>query len=239
MATRHLHPATCIDTSSQAATSSLTCFHSSHIRADNRHYVRLRGESGPLIRAALPRAHRPAAEQIDPDALRAIGVDYDGIRAATQANYFVDHGGGWSADGRTLPGTLDIEYNPYGATRYGLTKAGMSAWIRSSPQRTGPGPGGTRSSTRPRTGGRPAPAATRPSVRPTRCGSPGTPPPSARCRPAGASAPSGSTPTPRWTRTASTAPWTGCRPSPAASPAPPRRAAWSPRPASAPRFPRW
>ncbi len=40
MATRHLHPATCIDTSSQAATSSLTCFHSSHIRADNLHYVK-------------------------------------------------------------------------------------------------------------------------------------------------------------------------------------------------------
>jgi len=164
----------------------------------------------------------------------------DRSTGATQANYFVDHGGGWSADGRTLPGTLDIEYNPYGATCYGLTKAGMSAWIRSFTTTTGPGPGGTRSSTRPRTGGRPAPAATRPSVRPTRCGSPGTPPPSARCRPAGASAPSGSTPTPRWTRTAPTAPWTGCRPSPAASPAPPaRRAASSPRPASAPRFPRW
>jgi GH25 family lysozyme M1 (1,4-beta-N-acetylmuramidase) len=28
---------------------------------------------------------------------------------ATQANYFLAHGGGWSADGRTLPGALDIE----------------------------------------------------------------------------------------------------------------------------------
>jgi GH25 family lysozyme M1 (1,4-beta-N-acetylmuramidase) len=55
----------------------------------------------------------------------------DRSTGATQANYFVDHGGGWSADGRTLPGTLDIEYNPYGATCYGLTKAAMSAWIRS------------------------------------------------------------------------------------------------------------
>ncbi|KAL0959552.1 hypothetical protein HGRIS_011266 [Hohenbuehelia grisea] len=49
---------------------------------------------------------------------------------ATQANYFLAHGGGWSADGRTLPGALDIEYNPYGATCYGLSAASMVAWIR-------------------------------------------------------------------------------------------------------------
>ena len=45
----------------------------------------------------------------------------DTTSGATQANYFVDHGGGWSRDGRTLPGALDIEYNPYGATCYGLS----------------------------------------------------------------------------------------------------------------------
>jgi GH25 family lysozyme M1 (1,4-beta-N-acetylmuramidase) len=28
---------------------------------------------------------------------------------ATQAKFFVAHGGGWSGDGRTLPGALDIE----------------------------------------------------------------------------------------------------------------------------------
>lgn len=50
---------------------------------------------------------------------------------ATQANYFVDHGGGWSADGRTLPGALDIEYNPYGATCYGLSQTSMVSWISS------------------------------------------------------------------------------------------------------------
>ena len=48
---------------------------------------------------------------------------------ATQADYFVSHGGGWSADGLTLPGALDIEYNPYGAECYGLTKAQMTSWI--------------------------------------------------------------------------------------------------------------
>jgi GH25 family lysozyme M1 (1,4-beta-N-acetylmuramidase) len=54
----------------------------------------------------------------------------DRSSGATQANFLLAHGGGWSPDGRTLPATLDIEYNPYGATCYGLTKAGMSAWIR-------------------------------------------------------------------------------------------------------------
>ena len=33
---------------------------------------------------------------------------------AEQAEYFIAHGGGWRADGTTLPGALDIEYNPYG-----------------------------------------------------------------------------------------------------------------------------
>jgi len=49
---------------------------------------------------------------------------------ATQARYFVAHGGGWSSDGRTLPPLLDIEYNPYGATCYGLSQASMVSWIR-------------------------------------------------------------------------------------------------------------
>lgn len=52
-----------------------------------------------------------------------------------QADYFVNHGGGWSPDGKTLPGVLDIEYNPYTSTNglntcYGLTKAQMVTWIR-------------------------------------------------------------------------------------------------------------
>jgi lysozyme len=50
---------------------------------------------------------------------------------AAQANYFVDHGGGWSRDGRTLPGALDMEYNPYGATCYGLSTGGMVSWVLS------------------------------------------------------------------------------------------------------------
>ncbi|BBB00033.1 putative lysozyme precursor [Actinacidiphila reveromycinica] len=53
----------------------------------------------------------------------------DTSAGATQADYFIAHGGGWSADGKTLPGALDIEYNPYGATCYGLSQASMVSWI--------------------------------------------------------------------------------------------------------------
>ncbi|MGN6200204.1 GH25 family lysozyme, partial [Humibacter sp.] len=51
---------------------------------------------------------------------------------AAQANYFVSNGGGWSADGWTLPPMLDIEYNPYSTTEecYGMTASAMVAWIR-------------------------------------------------------------------------------------------------------------
>ncbi|MEU8769918.1 lysozyme [Streptomyces griseus] len=49
---------------------------------------------------------------------------------AAQAHYFVDNGGGWSRDGKTLPGVLDIEWNPYGAQCYGLSQPAMVNWIR-------------------------------------------------------------------------------------------------------------
>lgn len=51
---------------------------------------------------------------------------------ASQAAYFVAHGGDWKADGWTLPPALDIEYNPYDKKHgcYGLSKAGMVSWIK-------------------------------------------------------------------------------------------------------------
>ncbi|MEU6589440.1 lysozyme [Streptomyces sp. NPDC046881] len=57
----------------------------------------------------------------------------DRSSGARQAAYFVRHGGGWRADGWTLPPALDIEYNPYSARHkcYGLGKARMVRWIRS------------------------------------------------------------------------------------------------------------
>jgi RimJ/RimL family protein N-acetyltransferase/GH25 family lysozyme M1 (1,4-beta-N-acetylmuramidase) len=49
-----------------------------------------------------------------------------GACGATQATYFVNHGGGWSADGKTLPG-VDIEYGS--PTCYGLSQTAMITWI--------------------------------------------------------------------------------------------------------------
>jgi GH25 family lysozyme M1 (1,4-beta-N-acetylmuramidase) len=49
----------------------------------------------------------------------------------TQADYFVNHGGGWSRDGKTLPGMVDLEWNPYGSACYGLSQSSMVQWILS------------------------------------------------------------------------------------------------------------
>ncbi|MFI6107803.1 lysozyme [Streptomyces sp. NPDC051310] len=54
----------------------------------------------------------------------------DTTGGAAQADFFVDHGGGWSRDGRTLPGALDIEWNPYGSACYGKSPSAMVGWIR-------------------------------------------------------------------------------------------------------------
>lgn len=45
---------------------------------------------------------------------------------ATQANYFLAHGGGWSGDGITLPGMLDLE-----GDCSGLSASAMVSWIKS------------------------------------------------------------------------------------------------------------
>lgn len=59
---------------------------------------------------------------------------------ATQAKQFLANGGGWSADGKTLPPLLDIEWNPYTSTAYpagkgnmcyGMTPKQMVSWIKS------------------------------------------------------------------------------------------------------------
>lgn len=50
-----------------------------------------------------------------------------------QADYFISHGGGWSGDGLTLPGALDIEYNPYpssyGNECYDFSQSQMRTWL--------------------------------------------------------------------------------------------------------------
>jgi GH25 family lysozyme M1 (1,4-beta-N-acetylmuramidase) len=52
-----------------------------------------------------------------------------GASGKAQADYFVRYGRGWAGDGKTLPGVLDIEYNPHGSTCYGLSKTAMVKWI--------------------------------------------------------------------------------------------------------------
>lgn len=49
---------------------------------------------------------------------------------AEQADYFVARGGGWSADGKTLPGVVDLEWEPYGGPAcYGLSQVQMRKWV--------------------------------------------------------------------------------------------------------------
>lgn len=53
--------------------------------------------------------------------------------AISQADFFINNGGGWQADGKTLPPLLDIEYNPYsslGNTCYNFSPSAMVQWIR-------------------------------------------------------------------------------------------------------------
>jgi len=53
----------------------------------------------------------------------------DESSGADQANFFLENGGGWSGDGITLPGALDIEYNPDGDECYDLSADDMVSWV--------------------------------------------------------------------------------------------------------------
>ncbi len=53
----------------------------------------------------------------------------DQSSGADQAAYFTSHGGLWSGDGKTLPPMLDMEYNPYGPTCYGMSASQLTSWI--------------------------------------------------------------------------------------------------------------
>ncbi|KAK3382043.1 N,O-diacetylmuramidase [Lasiosphaeria ovina] len=48
---------------------------------------------------------------------------------AAQADYFTAHGGGWSGDGITLPGMLDLESSS-SSQCWGLSTTSMVAWIK-------------------------------------------------------------------------------------------------------------
>lgn len=50
--------------------------------------------------------------------------------ASAQVDYFIKNGGGWTSDGKTLPGMLDIEYNPgSGNDCYDMSASSMVSWV--------------------------------------------------------------------------------------------------------------
>ncbi|KAM7186617.1 glycoside hydrolase family 25 protein [Naviculisporaceae sp. PSN 640] len=49
---------------------------------------------------------------------------------AVQADYFIAHGGGWSSDGITLPGMLDLENASGYPACWGLSQTAMVSWIK-------------------------------------------------------------------------------------------------------------
>ena len=56
----------------------------------------------------------------------------DDSTGAEQALYFIENGGGWSDDGLTLPGMLDIEYdpNPEIDDCYGVSPGDIVTWVQ-------------------------------------------------------------------------------------------------------------
>ncbi len=54
----------------------------------------------------------------------------DSSSGATQAKFFLANGGGWSGDGRTLPGMIDLESVSGSPTCYGLSQSALVSWIK-------------------------------------------------------------------------------------------------------------
>ncbi|OAQ65183.1 glycoside hydrolase, family 25, active site protein [Pochonia chlamydosporia 170] len=51
-------------------------------------------------------------------------------KASAEAEFFVKHGGGWSKDGITLPGMVDLESEQGHPQCWGLSHSAMVAWIK-------------------------------------------------------------------------------------------------------------
>ena len=52
------------------------------------------------------------------------------LSAPEQVDFFLKHGGGWSKDGITLPGMLDLENSKGHPTCWGISKSEMVSWIK-------------------------------------------------------------------------------------------------------------
>ncbi|MCS0603206.1 lysozyme [Streptomyces sp. LP11] len=113
---------------------------SSHQRAVNWSTARARGARFVYVKATESTTYRNPYFAGQYDGAREAGLIRGAYHFALpnrasgtkQAQYFLRHGGGWTADGWTLPPALDIEYNPYDSKHkcYGLSKTRMVSWIR-------------------------------------------------------------------------------------------------------------
>ncbi|KAL1914919.1 uncharacterized protein VTP21DRAFT_7835 [Calcarisporiella thermophila] len=103
-----------------------------------------------VVIAALPKGIDVSSHQpnINWPQVKANGIEFAYIKAtegtgykspqfnsqytgATKVGLIRANGGGWTGDGITLPGALDMEYNPYDSNKcYGLSQAAMVQWIR-------------------------------------------------------------------------------------------------------------
>lgn len=98
--------------------------------ADGARFVYVKATEGVTFRSSTWRSHT--------DGGRAAGMRVGAYHFAlpdrsdpvTQADFFVDNGGSWAADGMTLPPAADLEDNPYGDQCYGMSPATLVAWIR-------------------------------------------------------------------------------------------------------------
>lgn len=113
---------------------------SSHQKNVDWQQARNKGARFVYVKATESHTYRSPYFRQQYDGSRAAGILRGAYHFAVpdrssgrkQAAYFMNHGGRWRADGRTLPPALDIEHNPYGSRKcYGLGKTGMVNWIKS------------------------------------------------------------------------------------------------------------
>ncbi len=98
--------------------------------AEGLRFVWIKASEGRTWRSPVFAAQRSGA--------RAVGMlqgAYHYARPASssgaeQARHFVASGGGWTPDGTTLPGALDLERNESGDPCFGHSPAGLAEWIR-------------------------------------------------------------------------------------------------------------
>ncbi|OAT02942.1 N,O-diacetylmuramidase [Blastomyces dermatitidis ER-3] len=124
------------------ASISPTGKHPSTLREHMSQELALLSSRPPKVPATKTRPSAATAQAPQRLALSAAATT-SRTRASTngaeQANYFLAHGGGWSDDGITLPGMLDIETNPNGNQCYGLSASSGSRILsaRASARRAG------------------------------------------------------------------------------------------------------